>query len=180
MSGFKTASDAVRRGARGFTLIEMVVVIGIASVLLALATLGFQSMNDKYKVESQVKQMQADIDNLRLTAMTTKQRCCVQLNPNSYTFLSYSSDSDPGHPPPGMQNGAVALQFPIQQFSNGSYSDLTGTLLSIDARGCLTSPGAPYYIAVAPGVPGVQVNALALQTAKTNIGLIQGGSCVLQ
>jgi len=164
-------------------MVELVVVLGISGVLLSLATLGFRSMNDNYRIESQVKQMQSDIDNLRMTAMTRKQNGALQLNPNGYSFVLYSSEGDTaGHVVKSLPS--VSVQYPIQQFSAGSYSAFNSTNnnnnLTIDSRGCLTTPAAPFYIAVAPGTGTPAVNALALQTAKTNVGSIQGGSCVLQ
>ncbi|HJV66702.1 MAG TPA: prepilin-type N-terminal cleavage/methylation domain-containing protein [Geomonas sp.] len=161
---------------RGFTLLELVVVIGIMAVILSIATMAFNTMNRNRRIEAQVRQMQAEFDNVRLSAMTTKKNYAVLLNPTSYAFLSYSSEGDPGTPAGQTQQ----VQFPIQQFSSGSYRDFNATLLSIDARGCLTAPAAPLYIAVAPGISGPAVNALAVQTAKTNVGLLQGGNCVLQ
>lgn len=164
--------------ARGLSLVEMVTVIGLMSILMAIVSLDFHSLNRNRGIESEAKQMQADFDNVRLSAMTTKKNYAIVLNPTSYAFLSYSSEGDPGTP----SGPATQLKLPIQQFTpaSGSYSAFSSTVLSIDARGCLTGAGAPLYIAVDPGVAGAAVNTVVVQTAKTNVGAIEGGSCVLK
>lgn len=158
---------------RGFTLIELIVVMCIMTVLLSMATLYFYQLNQKTRIESQVRQMQADFEDIRLRATTTRRNFDIVLNPASYAFVSYSSESDPGR-----QLEAKTPQYPIQRFVSGSYSDFSDTRVSINGRGWVTS--SPVVIAVAPGVRGPAINAVSVQWAKTNVGVIEGANCVLK
>ncbi|WP_460595607.1 prepilin-type N-terminal cleavage/methylation domain-containing protein [Geomonas sp. Red276] len=174
-------SPRVLHRSDGFTLLELVIVITIAGILLAIVTMNFNSMNKKYQIESQVKQMQADVDNIRIKAVTTKKRYTVTVNPTGYAFRCYSSDADLV----GVVQESKTVKFPMQQYlsgGSGSYNALSDYVLSIDQRGCmscLASP-SPFYLAVSPDVNGPSVNVVAVQAAKTNIGVIQGGTCVLK
>jgi len=154
---------------------ELLVVIGIVSILLTVATLYFSAMVVKYRIESQVKQMLTDFISVQVAAATTKTRHAILLYPNSYAFLRYSSYGDLV----GTQYATTQLRYPIQQFSAGSYGALTSPVL-YDTLGCMNSPVPPLYVAVAPGVAGLAVNALALQAVQTNIGLIKGTTFVQQ
>ena len=163
------------QSASGFTVTELLVVIGVGSILLAIATLYFPFMVTKYQIESQVKRMQADFNSVQVAAATTKTRHAILLSPNSYAFLSYSSYSDLS----GTQYSTTQIRYPIQRFSAGSYSAFTSPVL-YDTSGCMSSPVPPLYVAIGTGVNGLAMNALALQAVQMNIGLIQGTTIVQQ
>lgn len=161
--------------AGGFTLIEMVIVVAIIAALLAIATLNFNNWTKKTNIEAQVRQMLADLEQVRMYAIQSKKQHSVVLNPNGYVFLRYSSANDPGK-----QVLSQTLHYPIQQLTGGAYSAFSNTTLTFNSRGYLIAPAPPLTIAVAPGVGSPAVNCLTLQDMKGNIGVIQGGSCVFQ
>ncbi|MCM0083696.1 prepilin-type N-terminal cleavage/methylation domain-containing protein [Geomonas sp. Red32] len=174
-------SPRVLHRSDGFTLLELVIVITIASALLAIVTMNFNSMTKKYQIESQVKQMQADFDNIRLKAVTTKKKYTVVVNPGGYLFRCYSSDADTV----GVVTESKTVKYPMQQYlsgGSGSYDTLSDYVLTFDTRGCMSclTGSDPFYLAVSPTVNGPSVNVVAVQTAKTNVGIIQGGTCVLK
>lgn len=90
----------------GFSLIELVVVIGIASVLMAIATLNFNQMMRKSAIESQVKMLYSELLNIRVQAMFQKQARLVGLN--STKVYLYSTDVNTS---PFVQNN---LSYPIE------------------------------------------------------------------
>ncbi len=57
---------------KGFTIVELVVVIAIISVLLSLATISFSKWSRKNNIESQAKTIYADLMNTRAQALYQK------------------------------------------------------------------------------------------------------------
>ena len=53
----------------GFTIVELCVVMVIAAILLALATLNFSAWSRKHNMEAQVKQMYTDMLSAKVDAM---------------------------------------------------------------------------------------------------------------
>jgi prepilin-type N-terminal cleavage/methylation domain-containing protein len=57
---------------KGFSLIELVVIMAIMSILLTIGTLNFKSWNDKAAVESQVNSLYSDLSSVRQKALYEK------------------------------------------------------------------------------------------------------------
>lgn len=74
----------------GFSLIELIVVIGISAVLMAIATLNFNQMMRKSAIESQVKMLYSELVSIRVQAKFQKQARRVGLNSNQ--VILYSPD----------------------------------------------------------------------------------------
>jgi prepilin-type N-terminal cleavage/methylation domain-containing protein len=79
---------------RGFTIVELVVVIAIISTLLTIATINFNSWQRKNMVERYTKELYTDVQGARASAVYTKFRRGVVLADNSVTFVRYANDSD--------------------------------------------------------------------------------------
>ena len=158
------APSAFMEHQNGFTLIELIVVIFLITTLMAAVGLNFSNWRTKYKVEAQVKEMAADINELRLTAMTSKRKHSITLNENSYVFRSYSSDDEPitagtiltG----GTHNVSYGLKSDAATFFNNSRFE-------IDQLGLLAGATATIYL---DRSDVAFLNCLTLQTARTNVG----------
>jgi type II secretory pathway pseudopilin PulG len=74
---------------RGFTIVEIIVVLGIMFILLSLATRGWNRMSMKAAVEGQVKTVFADLMNVRTEALYTKRARSVVFSGKA--FMVYSS-----------------------------------------------------------------------------------------
>jgi len=117
----------------GFSLAEMVMVLGIAAIFMAIGTFSFRTFNVKTNIESQVRQMTIDLNQMRMRAITTKKVQGVKLTELSYTFYSYSSQADTnGSLLPGGVHAVKASQLsalPSTKFVN--------SVFQIDAQGML-------------------------------------------
>jgi len=71
-------------GQRGFTLVEIMIVIAILGILVVLAVGDFSGMNEKYKVEAETKQFYADIMDARGRAMQRDRWFFVKITPTGY------------------------------------------------------------------------------------------------
>ena len=78
----------------GMTLIELIIVISIIGILLVVLGLGFSGWTGKYKVESQINELYADLMDARVRAMQKKRVHFVVLTPNSYSIVEDT------YPPP--------------------------------------------------------------------------------
>jgi type IV fimbrial biogenesis protein FimT len=79
---------------RGFSVIELVVVIGIISILLSVATLDFGAWQRRALVERYTKELYADVQNARMRAVFTKLPQRVEFSAQQVKFRSFSSSSD--------------------------------------------------------------------------------------
>lgn len=95
---------------KGFSLVELIVTIGIISILLGLATMSFNQWTQKQNIEKEVKQMYADIMYVRQQAMVTGMTHDVQFpNSRNVTFRRYSSEGDIT----GIQLRHTGLPYPV-------------------------------------------------------------------
>jgi prepilin-type N-terminal cleavage/methylation domain-containing protein len=80
---------------RGFSLIEVVVVIGIISILLGIVTISFNNWTQRQSIDRQVKEMYADLMSIRQQAMVTgMNHDAVLTTSKNMAFRRYSSESD--------------------------------------------------------------------------------------
>lgn len=152
----------------GFALTELIMVIAIISILLGVATISFHQWQLKYKVEAQVKEMSSDFSELRVRAMTRKQRHSITVNQSNYIFKSYSSDDEPLSAgtviPPAIRSVYCQLKTGISTFYNGQ-------VFEIDHRGMLVDiPVTTGTIFLDDNNSGAAIDCLTIHTVRINPG----------
>jgi prepilin-type N-terminal cleavage/methylation domain-containing protein len=161
--------DSFCNKVKGFTLIEVVIVITIIGILLAIGTLNFNAWVKKYTIEAQVREMASDLSDARLMAIKMKQRHLVTLNTSGYTFRSYSSEGDAA----GIEVFNKRLKYEIKK-SDGT--SIAGTTFFISDRGFVESINPP-TIAVGLGLGSFALDCIVISAGRVNTGKLNGTTC---
>jgi prepilin-type N-terminal cleavage/methylation domain-containing protein len=148
----------------GFTLVEIMVAIGIIAILLALATLDFNSYTRKHNTEAQVKMMFTDLLTAKVDSMHRKMQHTVvfrvSVNPNDFTITDGA----------GNVTTQRSLKYPITT-SAGAGTNLT---LQFDTRGFNVTAGAPQAICIADendlAYDSIIVDQVKINLAKKRVG----------
>lgn len=157
-----------RHAESGFSLVELVVVIGIMGILFSIVAINVNQWLVKHRVEAQVRQMATDFGELRVKAFTTKQRHSITVNQASYVFKSYSSEDEPlfsgGTIIP---SGTHTVEFSLKSSSGTNYD---GTVFEIDSRGMMWRLGTIYLDSpdVSPAVDCLTVHFIRINPGKRN------------
>lgn len=81
-------------GSRGFSLVELLVVMAIVGTLVGLATLNFSKMGKKKKDEAEVRQLHAVLVDTQLASLRTYRRHTVTISANGYVIRRFASPAD--------------------------------------------------------------------------------------
>jgi prepilin-type N-terminal cleavage/methylation domain-containing protein len=100
--------------ARGYTLVEIIVVICIVSLLLAIGTLKFSELFRRYQTEAQTRMISAELLQARANALYQRRETRVKFSRGYFEVYSSMFDRDKGVAPVTTQ----ALRYPILVNSN--------------------------------------------------------------
>lgn len=150
---------------RGFSLVELMIVIAIMGILLSIATLSWNEMQTKSAVESQIKKIHADIMEVRLQALYGKRARSVVIS--GQVYKSYSSRVITSTALETKQ-----LRYPVVW--NGS-----GGVLTFDAQGLTSNLGS---LCVLPTndtavINSAAVDSIVVSQARINLGKRTVGGC---
>ena len=147
---------------RGFSLVELMVVIAIIGIILAVTTINYGSWMRKYGVEAQIKEMHNDLSNIRVKAIQSKMRHDVVFSPNNFVFRRFSTEGDVL----GTQVFRKDLKYPIQYVTGGALQNFAADLMTINTRGYTFN----LYTIVIPGQPDASTDCLVVSTTRVNMG----------
>lgn len=159
---------------RGFTLIEVIVVMALIGILLSIASLQFSDYIRKGAIERQTKELYSDLMTTRTIAVTQRTSKRVIVTPTVFTFVSSSLGG-------GVSSGSITriLSKPITWA--GKASGNTETQIIFDERGTFNidvSTGNT-TICVEPSVESVQYDRIVVFSTRIHLGkaTVFGGAC---
>jgi prepilin-type N-terminal cleavage/methylation domain-containing protein len=156
---------------KGFSLVELVVIVSIMSILLGLATIGFHRWTLQRGIEREVKALHADLLFFRQQAMVRGMRHRVQFpTANLAVFRRYSSEAD-------LAGTEVRRRTMSYNLSRSSWTNPSSSEIEFNSRGMMPDPTAKTLCFYSDASP--TVDALYLTTTKNNIAKIkdQGNAC---
>lgn len=173
--------------ARGFSLTELMIVIGLIGIMLAMVSLNFRDWLQKYNIENQAREMVADLSSLRIQAIQTKsnQVAVLSANPKLMTFRSYTSEE-----PVTLTTGRETFRKYFKYSVITRKSD--GTLVpcydvGFNIRGYTNdfqpSTGGGTFqsnqtILVQPTGTNASTDCLVITDTRINVGKYDGSNCV--
>ena len=82
---------------KGFTLIELIIVVAIISILLVIAGISGKAWLDRYRVESEIRTLAMDLMNAQASAMQRKRTYFAVFSPTpTATQYTVYEDTNPG------------------------------------------------------------------------------------
>ncbi len=160
-------------GVRGFSLVELIVVVGIFATLLTIATLDFNAWTKKAQVERQTRELFADLNQARTDSFFMKKRHKMVMQPKGYTFSRFSS-LDESRTTGGTALATKALTYEMTK-ENGT--SIANRIFEFDIRGFTNDWDT---IRVNPSGTSAQVDCIVVHSGRTNLGKIENNDCVLK
>jgi prepilin-type N-terminal cleavage/methylation domain-containing protein len=153
---------------KGFSLIELLVIIGIISVLLGMATISFNQWIRRYNIEKEVKELYSDMMSMRQQALVTGMNHEVEFDSASrVVFRRYSSEADAV----GTVVRTRDLPYPI------TISDDTDREFVFNSRGMVTEDIEKCVCVFSEFQP--PLDSILITPSRISVGKIknQGSSC---
>ncbi len=79
---------------KGFTIIELLITIAIASILLTLSYLGFNYFNEKYNLINAANQLYSDIQWIRQKSLGSVHLYGIKITSNGYILFEDTDDEE--------------------------------------------------------------------------------------
>ncbi|HVN96330.1 MAG TPA: prepilin-type N-terminal cleavage/methylation domain-containing protein [Syntrophorhabdaceae bacterium] len=164
---------------KGFTLVELIIVITILAILCAIGLVSFRDLSRKYRVENQIRRTYSDLMNARTRAMHTNMTHFVNFGLNQYaiyqdTNLNKTLDIPPaGDTQVLMRQGPDVEPYSVLNNNPGNENIIWSggaVPVQIDGRG-LVSAGSTGTICIA--AQNVQVVHNCITVTRTRIAIGQ-------
>lgn len=149
---------------RGFTIVELLVVLTIVGILTTIASMYWNRLTVKTTVESQIRTVHADLMRIRLEALYGKRERRVAFSGN--TFRVYSS-SEVTSTPRENREFKYPFVFTDSEFVFNSYGMATGSEGSV----CVNPYGNLNNRSDAA------VDSLVISAGRISLGKLNDGEC---
>ena len=154
--------------ARGYSLVEMVVVIAVISILLAIAILKFSEYANRYRAESQARLIYSELLKARSNAVYERRSSRVKLYTDHFDVYSSTQDDTNGVAPVRTQ----LLDFPVD--CNGTGDGVKGYPLDFNGIGLASNSCSICVENYGSGA----VDSMVISDTRLNIGIKDtGASC---
>ena len=156
----------------GFSLTELLIVIIIMGTLAAIAGISANSMLQRYAIEGQVREMYADLMNVRARAMQRNRTHFVSLAANAFTVYE-----DTNTPPDGNGSLETASDRVVQQKMLKKSVEPTSSI-TFDSKGmAAANQTICVFSGVSPAFDCMIVSATRINTGKITVQKVDGGAC---
>ncbi len=167
----------------GFTLIELIVVLGIIFILLAIAGISGKAWLDKYRVETQMKEMFVDLMHARVSAMQRNRLHIVTFNPSVAAATQYTIYEDTNPLPDG--DGALQTASDrqvMQKNINPIYAVQTGAIrIDFNPKGLVSAGLVDTQTTVrVNGSFGSAYDCIVISLTRIRMGAWDGTDCIVQ
>ena len=150
----------------GFTLVELMVVVALITLALGAATLSFSRLNEKYTVESEIKEIYSILMQARNDTSTTNTTRLVVLGANQ---IQTGIDADGDNVIDGVP---VTKNYPRFNITSNN-----GPLVAFDRRGITNNLQTIRIQGFAAG-SSPALDCIAVANTRINMGVMTGGNCV--
>lgn len=140
--------------ARGYSLVEMVIVIAVISILLAVGTIGFNAYARRYRAEAQTRMIYSELQKARGKAAFERRQLQVMMFADRLEV--YSSLAGNGAAP----SASLSLSSPVVMSS-------TVKIIVFDGRGLTSDLGS---VCLADAGTGSAVDSVVIHKVRTSIG----------
>jgi prepilin-type N-terminal cleavage/methylation domain-containing protein len=164
---------------RGFTIVELIVVIAIMSILLAMAFLSYKDIQQRNDVEQKVKIMYAELMNVRIRAMQRGRDHFVTLPTGSTMYRIYED----GPAPDGDSSFNTASDTLLSLQSVAPYtlvlSTATISLVQFTAKGLLSAGTPTGWVRINATTTG-EYDCIFIDQIRTGMGKMNGANCIIK
>lgn len=156
---------------KGFSLVELMIVIAIIGIGLGAATLNFSQWIKKTNIEKQTRELFGDLNEARLKSIYMKKRHSIVVYTNSYVFKEYSSENENRFAGKTIYTKNTAYQMTTK--TGASVAD--GPVVEFDIRGFTVVPSNNTF-RINPVNSGAAFDCVIISDSRTNLGQMGSGN----